>query len=278
MNFPALTDEEYEEIRRRAPRSLDVCPTCGDKRFDGKESGRVEVTDPNNFRISNGQYRYNGEIHECDCDGQKSLYRHYFAAGIGEQYMRLDWDEEYTSDPEVKKIIQTYISKWNAARANGTGLTLWSEGVGTGKTFSAIHVAKAFLRTGTRVFFIHFQEIIDRILNDPENTIAFQSKLRSIPLLIIDEIYWEEGWSDNRLSLVGEMLERVLRHRGDQNLPTIFTTNMSPEKFKKTYPRIYSLTSAKQMEVELTGLDYRKTHLVIDKFEKLDSEEVHPIS
>lgn len=257
---------------------MDVCPTCGGKRFDGEPSGVVNTDNPDHFGVLNGQYRHNGEIHECDCEGQKALYRHYFAAGIGEQYMRLDWDEEYTSDPEAKRIIQTYIGKWTAARANGTGLTLWSEGVGTGKTFSAIHVAKAYLRNGIKVFFIHFQEIIDRILNDPDNVIKFQDKLRTIPLLIIDEIYWEEGWSDNRLSLVGEMLERVLRHRSDQNLPTVFTTNMSPEKFRQTYPRIYSLTAAKQIELELQGLDYRKTQLVIEKIEKLDTEEVHPIS
>lgn len=278
ITFPGLTDDEYEEIRRRAPRSLDSCPTCGGKRFDGQEAGVITTNDPDHFGIVNGQYRYNGEIHECDCEGQKALYRHYFAAGIGEQYMRLDWDEEYTSDLEAKKIIQTYIGKWTAARANGTGLTLWSEEVGTGKTFSAIHVAKAFLKNGINVFFINFQEIIDRIINDPTNAIAFQEKLRSIPLLIIDEIYWDDRWSDQKLMLWGEHLESVIRHRSNQNLPTVFTTNLSPERFKETYPRIYSLTAAKQIEIELQGLDYRKTQLVIEKIEKLDSEEVHPIS
>ena len=272
-----MIDEEFEWVRSNAPLSIDICPTCEGQRLDGGKGGRVNGDSGRHYGLLRGQYRFQGEIHECDCVTQMALYRHYFAANIGEQYMRLDWSE-YDSDSNAKREIDLYLDRWKNARKNGYGLTLYGV-VGVGKTFAATHIAKSLIKRGQRVYFTYFKKIISNILDLPgEKSLEYQNMIETIPFLVIDEVWWLPSFSEQRKNLFGEMFEQVIRTRTGQNLPTILTSNLSPDEFNDTYPRIYSLLEAKQFNIEMTGLDYRISHQALEKMVMDDNKEVRPIT
>src|SRR4051794_17284742 len=84
-----LTDREYEKAERLASASgtpLSTCPTC---LAPGREIPAEVADEPEAYlqRI----YRYRGEEYFCECEAQKALRARYLLAGIGDQYMRLDW-------------------------------------------------------------------------------------------------------------------------------------------------------------------------------------------
>src|ERR1700746_1666510 len=88
--LPILTDAEFDGVESRSSRRLDKCPTCGGKRLDGQKAGTI-IAGEGHHGFLEGQYRYQGEVNECECRVQMALYRHYMVAGIGERYMRLNW-------------------------------------------------------------------------------------------------------------------------------------------------------------------------------------------
>jgi DNA replication protein DnaC len=275
VTLPNITDQEYDELCMRAPRSLNICPTCRGKRFDGDEAGHIK-SGGDHFGELNGQYKYKGVIYECDCVGQMALFRHYLASNIGEQYMRLDWTE-YSGDLDAKGLIDQYIGVWPTARSNGMGVTLWGP-VGVGKTFAATHIAKSLLRKGQKVWFTHFKEIVDDSLKlTGQAALDYQTKLMNVSCLVVDELYWLSSQSDQRKNLFGEFLEQVVRYRTNRNLPIILTSNLAPDEFESTYPRVFSLLEAKQWVIEMQGLDYRRTAANLENLEMTINGEVRPI-
>jgi DNA replication protein DnaC len=223
-----------------------------------------------------GQYKLDGEIHECDCKMQKALYRHYTVAGIGENYMRLDWEADFNGDPDAKKMVQGYVDRWRAARQNGLGLTLWSKELGTGKTFGATHVAKSLVKLGQRVQFIHFTDLISTVVWE---TLDDERHFVYLPWLVIDEVWFNPARdSEAKKAMFGENFERLIRNRTNQNLPTIITSNLSPVQFKEHWPRVASLLSSKQMPVEFAGSDFRLGDGHMEGIERMLNGETKPIS
>lgn len=240
-----LTDQEYEEARSRSPRSLDICPTCEGTYKLNREAG-VKAWE------SKG-YRYRGEHHDCDCKTQMALYRRYLLANIGDQYMRLNWDD-YEGPQEVNEAVASYIENWKDFLAHGFGLTFSSQNLGVGKTFASATIGKALIKKGQKVYFQDFVQMIDAFLSDDRSHI--ESKMKEATFLIIDDVM--SGKSEKQTDLYGLKFEVVIRHRTNFNLPTIFTTNMTEDQFEKAFERIYSLTAPKQMWIAMNGNDYRK--------------------
>lgn len=273
LTLPILTDEEFDQVEQDASKRLDRCPTCEGRRFDGESAGKIDATERHYGRVE-GQYRYRGEIHECECDVQMALYRHFTAAGIGEQYMRLDWAADYKGDTEVKRLVDHYVDRWRAARQNGLGVTLWSDGLGVGKTFAATHIAKAMIKHGQKVKVIHFRDIVSTAL---DGSVEQQDTLFRVSFLIIDEVWFTPNHSEARKALFGEHFERLIRYRTDHNLPTILTSNFSPDQLSEHWPRIYSLLEAKQLVIEFHGQDYRAGTAHIENIEMFLDGECRPI-
>lgn len=262
-----LTDQEYDLATKLAKSKLplDQCPTCGSKMEAIPGSGGVKQ------RI-NGTYKYLGKEYDCECDAQIALRSRYLVANIGEQYQRLDWDE-WTGCPDTKAAVDLYLSEWEQFFRQGMGLEFYSSALGTGKTFAATHIGKELIKQGQSVYFIPFIEMVAAFDRQDSDYIA--NRVRESGFVILDEVI--PPISEAQKSFFATQLEALIRHRTNNNLPTIMTTNMDQETLNAAYPRTYSLLSAKQMRQEVAGTDRRES-IGIKEMEIIANGETRPIT
>lgn len=269
LSLPRLTNREYEEAERIAAKGgipLDQCPTC--------LATEIEVA-PGVTGWENGTYRFRGKEYDCDCETQMQLRKHYLLAGIGEQYMRLDWND-YEGNENVTDTVATFLEKWNTVKLNGMGLEFYSPTLGTGKTFAATYVGKELIKLGENVFFIPFREIISLYEQEPEYRRRTEERLRETTVLILDEVV--PPISTAQAGFFAEKFEELIRHRQNFNRVTILTTNLKPTDLDRYYPRTYSLLHAKQIRVEMPGGDRRMGKIDMENIELLWNDEVRPIT
>lgn len=264
-----LNDREYNEAERLARMGgvpLDVCPTCGSRETEIPGSGGVK-------EFINGTYRYRGEERDCDCQAQIALRARYLIGNIGDQYMRLDWNDFNGSD-HAATMVPTYIEKWKSFLVNGMGLEFGGPDLGVGKTFAATTIGKELIKLGQRVYFIPFVEMVSAFESEKGDEI--EKRMRETTFLILDEIL--PAKSDRQREFYSTKLEALIRHRTNFNLPTITTTNMTEEELHREYPRTYSLMQAKQIRVDMSGVDRRSGQIAEENLELVLADEVRPIT
>lgn len=267
MKLPRLTNQQFEAAERLAKMSgvpLDQCPTCLSKEREVDEGVRVRWSDT---------YRYRGETHDCDCETQIALRKHYLLAGIGDQYQRLNWNDYRRSD-EVRDWVARFLDKWDSFKINGMGVEFSSPRLGVGKTFGATHIAKELIKRGEAVFFIPFLELIS--LYDRPDRDEVEHRLKTSTVLILDEVVPPR--TEAQGGFFGSKFEELIRHRTNYNLVTIMTTNLEPADLRRHYPRTYSLLEAKQCRIEMVGEDARQGDLAAENLELVITEEVRPIT
>ncbi|MEM3008305.1 MAG: ATP-binding protein [Candidatus Nitrosotenuis sp.] len=228
-----------------------------------------------------GSYFYKGKRCVCPDDAYghvaMRLVRWYWLHNIPLQYQKLDWEDWPTDSDikaEAKRIADNFVNNWSSLRLNGVGLFIYGAELGTGKTWLATHVLKSLVKKGINGWFAPFFEVISNH-NAPENRrLYYEDKLQSSALLVLDDVNY--GYSAAQRELFSTKLEDVIRPRTNSNLSTIITTNMSIDEFSTEYPRIYSLLSAKNIFLELSGVDGRM--LQMDKFLNAMNGESLPIT
>lgn len=251
---------------RKSGTPITQCPTCGSK---------ATAVDEDNFGWENGTYRYQGEVHRCDCDTQMQLRKHYLLANIGDQYQRLDWANFQGSD-DVREGVAMFLDKWPSFKANGMGLEFSSPKLGVGKTFAATYVGKELVKRGERVFFIPFRDVINLYSKEQTFRDAQENRLKDTTVLILDEV--QAGVSDAQRQLFSDRFEELIRFRTNFNRVTIMTTNLTPDELHDQYPRTYSLLEAKQLRIEMSGEDARQTFIAKENIELVANDEVRPIT
>lgn len=268
LRLKALSDAEYDKAATLARAGLDICPTCG---------GRDQVIPGSGMKhwVTDG-YRLNGETHDCDCQAQIALYARYLLAGIGSQYMRLDWDD-FCGDSEADEMVRLYTSQWQSYVDHGFGLTFASKRQGVGKTFAATQIGKELVKQRQKVYFLDFVQMVDAFCGDYADKQRIERKMRETTLLILDDV--RMGISERQNDLYALKFEVVIRHRTNFDLPTIFTTNLTEQEFGEAFERIYSLIHPKQRWVDMNGVDYRKlSDTATATAEMIARSELHPIT
>lgn len=253
LNLPYLTDTEYAQAEALAGGiPLDRCSTC-----EGK-----------------GRFRLDGATYICDCETQITLRKHYLLAGIGDQYQRLNWQEDFQGPIEIRETVDDYLKKWASFRNQGIGL-FFTGGVGTAKTMGATHVAKEVVKKGERVLFVSFHQLLGTYRR--ENHEDEQRKFKYATLLVIDEV--QAPTTGPQFAFFKWELEALIRHRTDFNLPTIITTNLNEKEFSKAYEHGYSLLDPKMLAIETSGNDFRKSGtLTTRNLERAGNMERPPIT
>jgi DNA replication protein DnaC len=229
-----IDDTTYTKIETSYPLSAD-CPTC---------AGR-------------GYYVLDFERHECDCEIQKLLQKHYFAANIGREYHDICIHHFEGPDTDtVRKAVSRYLESFQDNFHYGLGLTFTGP-IGTGKTFGMTCVLKSLVQQGENVYLITFEELINvwgNSYHDDESRRTLERRLKSASVLGLDELRTD---ARNSGGFLANGLDSVIRHRTANLLPTLVSTNMTRDQEKDEFSKAYSLLAAKNTRVETHGHDRR---------------------
>lgn len=241
----SLTNPEVDRLKKQEPNlwadPKKTCLTC---------SRTLQFTQ----RDAEGQPC----VYDCHCLNQWKLHRWLANAGVGLRYQRISWLDATGVAAEVQEQVMTYVIHAEANVSSGTGMTLWSEGKGTGKTMLAALILKGLLAEGHDGYFTQFNEMLDFFSDgwrDAEERSWFQRKVRNAGVLVVDDMGREYK---GRAEVAEAMFDSVIRARVAASRPTIITTNYTPEQMLSGYgSNILSLLSEVNIEVHLPGADFR---------------------
>lgn len=249
-----IPNQEYENLWERFPTlksKANVCPTCNDKYF----------------------YPLEGEFHECDCETQKGLRRHYLYANIGIRYHSLCFDDLYEEKDDLRIFLEDYVANFESNARYGRGLTFYGP-LGTGKTFAQILILKSLIKKGYKAWFDSFTSTVNQFSST--NTKEFlMNNVRSAEIFSLDEII--EPMSAKQHEYFAEVYESIVRYRVENSLPTLIGTNLDNEQHEKWYPRVWSLLNMVQIPVLVSGTDVRAAQAkdVVDML--ITNKEVRPL-
>ncbi len=133
-------------------------------------------------------------------------------------------------------------------------MTLWGS-VGAGKTHLAASVIREAKEQRYSAYFVTEDGIFDRFKkewSEPEQEIRFLELLQRVRFLCIDDMGIRRP-SD----YVSDRYEAIINERYARGVPTIITTNRSPEELSAVYERQMSRL-AKNVKVKVTGPDMRQ--------------------
>jgi len=247
----SLTDPEVKRLRQSHPtlwaNPHKTCLTC---RHETKDSGA-----PRSF-----QARFDGQVvtYDCDCVAQWRLHRWMLNAGIGIRYQRLSWFDADAVNVAAANEVVSYLDNAPGLVNQGRGLTLWAQETGTGKTMLSALLLKGLLAEGYDGFFVQFNEMIDQFTagwRSEEERGWFIKTIRNAGVLVVDDMGREHK---GRAEVVEAMFDTVIRARVAASMPTLITTNYTPQEMLVGYGgNVLSLLSEVNSNVHVPGMDYR---------------------
>lgn len=141
-----------------------------------------------------------------------------------------------------KKIVNAFVTDFEAFRREGRGLYLYSQTKGSGKTMIACSAANEILKLhDIPVKFINETDYIELVKAKDDTS---REKVKSIfeaGLLVFDDI----GAQDVGKDWINTALFRLIDRRYTNHLPTIFTSNVRMDDLKtdsRISDRIYAVS------------------------------------
>ena len=248
----------------------------GIKVLQGWESDRLKLLVPNPEKLpptwkqcitckgarTFNWYDDNEEIaeYECDCISQWVLHRYFLYSGIGVNLQRIGW-RHCGADAAAKGQVQNYLLERNIDwhMEQGTGLYLYGPR-GTGKSLMASLFLRRTLSLGYSGHWAAFSDLRSAKTNDwkeAERSEWFNTKARSSTVLVIDDP-GQENKSEKSLDFSRTVLDEIIRYRMSASLPTVITSNQTPEDFRLLYGgNVDSLIQERMIPLFVPGIDYR---------------------
>lgn len=155
----------------------------------------------------------------------------------------VDWGKYGSDNMEPqKKIVNAFVTNFEAFRREGRGLYLYSHTKGSGKTMVACSVANEILKKhDISVKFINETDYIELVRAKDDSSREYVKSIFEAGLLILDDI----GAQDMDKDWITTALFRLIDRRYTNHLPTIFTSNVRMEDLKmdaRIIDRIYAVS------------------------------------
>ena len=187
----------------------------------------------------------------------------YAAVGIPRRYYDMDfeWLRKYGSFPkensEAYAVVKHYVDNLEANLKSGKGLILRGP-AGTGKTSIAVSLLKEVIALGKSCVMISMPNLLDTMLSlSKGDNVAFmnyEQKLRSIPLLLLDDF----GAEYSKSEWVATKVDSIIIDRYNNMRSIILTTNYSENWTKDHYSqRIYDRLRGEYAEAIFFGESHR---------------------
>ena len=194
---------------------------------------------------------------------QTNVNTTYAAVGIPKRYydMDFDWLRKYGSFPkenaEAYAVVKEYSNNLKGNLDTGKGLILRGP-AGTGKTSIAVSLLKEVIALGKSCMMISMPNLLDTMLSlSKGDNVAFmnyEQKLRSIPLLLLDDF----GAEYSKSEWVSAKVESIIIDRYNRMKPIVLTTNYSETWTKDHYSqRIYDRLRGEYAEAIFFGESHR---------------------
>ena len=180
----------------------------------------------------------------------------YAEANIPIEY----WDrsfKDFQGDKRFKSAMKLYISDINNIYDSGISLGFIGT-LGTGKTYMASCFLKIALINGFSASYHNMSDMIQDSMDDKD----FFAKITSKDFIVIDE--YDSRWvypTERAELLFGQTMERILRHRFQNKMPTIICSNTAEldSVLAGDFSRsTKSLFSKFLKEYTVSGVDYRR--------------------
>jgi DNA replication protein DnaC len=204
----------------------------------------------------------------CKCRTDFQRYMLLDDAGIDREYWDVTFDD-WKGDQVARHLVEKYIAKLDVAYEEGLGIVFWGN-TGTGKTMLCSIILKQALTVGKSIRFITMAELLDVFRKKIENKDIekhYEENIKNVDFLCIDNLGSEYGPKKAHGSYSVAEFDLLARYRKRNLLPTLLTTNDTPDVFKEQYgAAISSLYAGCSAFIEVTGHDFRTTQ---NKFDAL---------
>lgn len=198
---------------------------------------------------------------DCSCIDQMVMHLWLLNAGINWEGQRLSWGDVTHVDVSVMQQIADYIDDVPFNVTSGRGLVLYGD-TGVGKTLLALLILKRILSLGYTGHFFTFTSFLDDFAagwSSKDERDWFHRTAMTTQVLVIDDVGREHK---NRSGAVMDSVDVVIQARINASLPTIITTNLTPERLKDGYGGpIFSRLVGGSEFIRLFGADFRNTDL-----------------
>ena len=195
--------------------------------------------------------------HRCgSCSKKCSRIDRYASSGIPIEYWNHSF-KDFAGDQRFKSAMEAHISNIDAMYDEGTSLGFVGP-LGTGKTYMAACFLKIAITKGYSAGYHNMSDMIQESIDDRD----FFNNIVSKDFVVIDEYDIRWVYPTERAELLfGQTMERVLRHRFQNKMPTIICSNTPDLKdvlagsFSKSTE---SLFAKFLLEYMVSGTDFRK--------------------
>jgi DNA replication protein DnaC len=202
----------------------------------------------------------------CDCKGdgcqtcrQKTARITLYAkSGIPVEYWNKSW-KDFAGDQNFKKIVRDKIlSRMVDVYDNGESFAFVGK-LGVGKTYAACAILKIAALNDFSIHYCNMSDVIDKVTkNDHE----YFDILINKDFVCFDE--FDSRWiypSEKAEQLFGQTMERIFRHRFQNNMPTVVCSNTIDIEsvLKNDFENSIDSLFTKFMKIiDVGGKDYRK--------------------
>ena len=197
----------------------------------------------------------------CACMMEFAQYVDLDEAGIDREYWDASFDT-WKGDPLAKDLVERYVKQIDVAYDEGLGFLFWGNS-GTGKTMLCSIILKTAKASGRTIKFITMAELLDVLrkkISDESIEKSYIETVKEVDFLCIDNLGSEYIPQKSSNQYVIAEFDTLARYRKRNMLPTLLTTNLTPNEFSGTYGKaISSLYTGCSAIIEVSGADYRQT-------------------
>lgn len=195
---------------------------------------------------------------ECSCSKRFRERSAAYEAGVPQSFWNTKPEDVTHNTSVFESVIQKYVGKLRQARRRGYGLLLLGDN-GVGKTMFISYVMMCAIRVGWTAYYTPMPEL-DRDIKRGFKSHELEERLQWLltsDFLAIDEMGKERSKQDP--SWMDSQVERILKMRFDDNMPTLLATNMEIDEMMIAYgPTVGSIISGHYMPVHMEPGDFRK--------------------
>lgn len=158
---------------------------------------------------------------------------------LSEKWREMRFDKDKGWNPKVRRMCDTYISKWEDMIEGNYGLAFVGAIEG-GKTFWASCLANALVESGATVLMTTVSQLISEMTEGyNENRVDVMRRIKEVQFLILDDV-----GAERESDFVLEKTLEIIDTRGNAMKPLIITSNIRAEAWTNPpdvrYARIYS--------------------------------------